>query len=333
MITRMQYRKIAQGQLEVSTVCLGCWAIVGDATWGPQDKTDAIETIRAAVDAGINFLDTAEGYGSGDSERLIAEALGPDRDKVIIGSKVSRGHLAPRELKTACERSLKNLGTDRIDLYYIHWPSRKVPFAETVRAMEELIAAGKIGYVAVSNFGREDLGEMLPLAVPAANQLSYSLLFRAIEFEILPACRAANVPVTCYSPLMQGLLTGKFGSADEVPEGRARMRHFSSSRPQARHGEAGAEAETFSAVGAIAELARQVNMDMAVMSLAWLLGRAGVASVVVGARTPQQILRNAAAGDLHLPGELASRMEQITEPLRRKLGANPDMWESKPRLR
>lgn len=86
-------------------------------------------------------------------------------------------------------------------------------------------------------------------------------------------------------------------------------------------------------MGAIAELARQVNIDMAVMSLAWLLGRAGVASVVVGARTPQQILRNAAAGDLNLPGELASRLEQITEPLRRKLGANPDMWESKPRLR
>ena len=312
----MKYRKIAQGQLEVSVVCMGCWAIVGDATWGPQEKSDAIDAIRAAVDAGITFFDTAEGYGSGYSERLIGEALGADRAKVVIGSKVSRGHLGAAALKAACEKSLKNLGTDTIDVYHIHWPSRKVPLAETVRAMEDLIAAGKIRHIAVSNFGREDLAEILPLAAPAANQLAYNLLFRAIEFEILPACRAANVPVTCYSPLMQG-----------------RMRHFSSSRPQARHGGPGFEQETFAAVGEIVELARRLSLDAATMSLAWLLGQEGVASVIVGARSREQVLLNAAAGDLALSAEVAEGLSEITEPLRQKLGKNPDMWQSDSRIR
>jgi len=329
----MQYRTIAQGNLEVSAVCLGCWALVGDATWGPQQKGDSIAAIRAALDAGITFLDTAEGYGSGYSERLIGEALGSDRDKVVIGSKVSSAHLAPEELKAACERSLRNLGTDVIDVYHIHWPSRTVPLEETVRAMEQLQAAGKIRHIAVSNFGRTDLSEILRLTVPAVNQLSYSLLWRAIEYDILPACRDANVSVSCYSPLMQGLLTGKFRSADEVPAGRARTRHFKDTRPGVRHGQPGAEEKTFATVRAIGEAARRAGMDMAAMSLAWLLAREGVATVVVGARSPEQVVKNAAAGDLKLPADLVSRLDEITKPLREKLGTNPDMWSSPSRIR
>ena len=329
----MKYRTLAQGRVEVSTVCLGCWAIVGDATWGPQDKAEAVGTIRTALDAGITFLDTDEGYGRGYSEQLICEALGRERDKVVIGSKVSGGHLAAGDVEAACEGSLKNLGTDYIDVYHIHWPSRRVPLAETVRALEDLIAAGKIRHIAVSNFGAQDLADILPLAVPAANQLPYNLLFRAVEFEILPACRAANVPATCYSPLMQGLLTGKFAGPDDVPPGRARTRHFSPDRPEARHGESGAEEETFAAVRGVAELARQAGLDMAAMSLAWLLGREGVASVVVGARNPEQLLRNAAAGDLELSAELTAALDQVTEPLRRKLGPNADMWRGESRIR
>ena len=329
----MQYRTIAQGRLKVSTVCLGCWALVGDATWGPQEEDQAIATIRAAVDAGVTFFDTAAGYGAGYSEQLLGRALGADRGRVVIGSKVSRSHLAEGELQRACEQSLRNLGTDYIDVYHVHWPSREVPLAETVGAMEKLVAAGKVRHVAVSNFGPGDLAEILPLVTPAVNQLAYSLLFRAVEFEILPACRAADVSVTCYSPLMQGLLTGKFASAEEVPPGRARTRHFSSSRPQARHGESGAEEETFGAVRAIAQIAREAGLDMAAMSLAWLLGREGVAGVIAGARSPEQVRRNAAAGDLELPGEVARRLDEITAPLKQRLGPNADMWESHSRIR
>ena len=328
----MEYRPIAGGQLKVSTVCLGCWALVGDATWGPQDKSDAIATIRAALDAGINFLDTAEGYGGGYSERLIGEALGADRDKVVLGSKVSRAHLAPADLTAACEGSLKNLGADRIDVYHIHWPSREVPVDETVRAMESLIDAGKIGHVAVSNFGPAGLDEIVPHAVPVVNQLPYSLLWRAIEYEILPACRSASVPATCYSPLMQGLLTGKFASASDVPEGRRRTRLFSSAQPQARHGQSGAEDETFTAVAAIVDLARRAGLDPGAMSLAWLLGQDGVVSVIAGARRPGQVRANAAAGDVSLPADVARRLTEITDPLKAKLGPNADMWQSVSRI-
>lgn len=329
----MQYRTIANGQLEVSTVCLGCWAIVGDATWGRQDAADALAAIRAAVEAGVSFFDTAEGYGSGYSEKLLREALGRDRERVVIASKVSQSHLSADALAAACERSLANLGTDYIDLYYIHWPSRSVPLEETVRAMESLVAAGKVRHIAVSNFGSADLADILPMAPPAADQLPYSLLWRAVEFEILGACRSAGVPVTCYSPLMQGLLTGKFSSPDEVPPGRARTRLFSPRRRQARHDEGGAEDEAFQAVAAIAEVARQAGLDMACMSLAWLLAQDGVAAVVVGARNADQARRNAAAGDLTLSADVSARLEEVTRPLREKMGANADMWQTESRFR
>ena len=328
----MQYRTIADGELKVSTICLGCWAIVGDATWGPQDKDDAIGAIRASLDAGVNFLDTAELYGFGASEQLLREALGANRDKVVIASKVSDEHLAAGDVAAACERSLANLGTDYIDLYYIHWPSRSIPLEETVRAIEDLIAAGKIRHIAVSNFGAADLADILPLAQPAANQLPYNLLFRAIEYDILPACQAADVPVTCYSPLMQGLLTGKFASADDVPVGRARSRLFHKTRPGARHYEEGAEAEVFAALAQIADLAGEAGLDMGAMALAWLLGRPGVASVVAGARNPDQASKNAAAGDLSLPDGLAQRLTDIAEPVKAVLGPNADMWQTDSRI-
>jgi len=329
----MQYRSIANGELQVSTICLGCWAIVGDATWGRQEKADAIAAIRASLDAGVNFFDTAEGYGAGYSEQLLGEALGADRQRAVIATKVARSHLAGDDLTEACERSLSNLGTDYIDIYYIHWPSRTVPVDQTVRAMEQLIAAGKVRHIAVSNFGPADLASILPHTRPVLNQLAYSLLFRAVEYEVLPACRRASVPVACYSPLMQGLLTGKFARPDDVPPGRARTRHFSKDRPEARHQEDGAEAETFQAVRAIAEVAREAGLEMGAMSLAWLLAQEPVASVVVGARSAEQARANAAAGDLTLSPELLGRLEEVTRPLREKLGPNPDMWQTDSRMR
>jgi aryl-alcohol dehydrogenase-like predicted oxidoreductase len=329
----MRYRRIADGQLEVSAVCLGCWAMAGDPVWGPQRRVDAIEAIQASLGAGINFFDTAEAYGQGDSERLLGEALAGRREQAVIATKVGAGHLDAAGLVAACERSLANLRTDWIDLYYIHWPSRTVPFQETVAAMERLLAAGKVRHLAVSNFGAADLGSLLPHLRPAADQLSYSLLFRAIEFAILPACRAAGVPVTCYSPLMQGLLTGKFAGPRDVPDERARTRHYASQRPNTRHGEAGAERETFAAIAAIRDLAAAAGLDMAAMSLAWLLKRDGVAGVIVGARNRRQALSNAAAAEINLPADLDQQLTEATEPLKRRLGPNPDLWQRDSRIR
>lgn len=318
--------------MEISTVCMGCWALVGDSTWGSQEKADSIDTVRAAIEAGINFFDTAELYGQGYSEQILGEALGAGRDKVVIASKFSRSAHAEHVI-AACEESLLNLRTDYIDLYHIHWPSRDVPFDETVRAMEDLKAAGKVRHLAVCNFGPGDLSEILDLMTPAVNQLPYNLLWRAIEFEILPASLAAGVPITCYSPIMQGLLTGKFRSADDVPAGRARTRLYSGDRPKAVHGQAGAEKETFTAIAEIADLADQNGLDMAAMALAWLIGRDGVVSVIAGARSPEQIRHNAAAGDLTLSDDVITRLDEITQPLKQKMGPNADMWKTPSRMR
>ena len=145
-------------------------------------------------------------------------------------------------------------------------------------------------------------------------------------------CADNEIGILCYSPLMQGLLTGKFDSADQVPEGRARTRHFSPERPQAKHGEANREEETFEAVGRVREIAEEIGEPMADVALAWLLHRRGVTSVLAGARHPGQARQNAQAGDLILPDDVMQRLTEATDPLKESLGPNPDMWLTNPRI-
>jgi aryl-alcohol dehydrogenase-like predicted oxidoreductase len=163
--------------------------------------------------------------------------------------------------------------------------------------------------------------------------LAYNLLFRAIEYGIQSACAEKGLSILCYSPLAQGLLTGKFASADEVPAGRARTRHFSKNRAGTRHGQEGCEAETFPAVERIRSLCRRINEPMDRVSLAWLLHQPGVASVLAGARNPAQIQKNAAAGDLELSADVLRELTEITDELKRALGPNPDMWQGESRIR
>ena len=329
----MQYRKLGSTDIEVSAVAFGCWAIIGGFNWGPQDEHDSIAALRAAFDAGVTFFDSAEGYGDGASERLVGKALADARDQVVIASKVSPNHYPPAGLRAACERSLANLGTDRIDLYQLHWPNRDIPIAETLGVLDELKAEGKIRAYGVSNFGPRDLAECLAAGGAVANdQLAYSLLFRAVEHEILPLCVRRGVSVLCYSPMMQGLLTGKFASPDAVAPDRARTRHFASTRPHARHTEAGAEAETFAAIAAVREIAREAGEPMANVALAWLLAQEGVAAVIAGGRNPEQARANARAGDLVLSDEVLQRLSAATQPLKRKLGPNADMWQTESRI-
>lgn len=307
---------------------MGCWALAGDATWGPQDEATSIATVHAALDAGINFFDTAESYSSGRSEEILGKALAGRRHEAIIASKMSASHLTPDKLKAACEGSLRRLGTDYLDVYYIHWPNPDVPIAATLGALEELKQEGKIRVAACSNFGKYDLSDLLEAGRVEANQLAYNLLFRAIEYEIQGLCAEHNIGITCYSPLAQGLLTGKFRSMDEVPEGRARTRHFASTRPGTRHGEQGAEAEVTEALARIRHICGQAGVEMSHAALAWLISREAVASVIVGARTPEQALENAKAGSLELPEDVLAQLTAATKELKEKLGPNADMWES-----
>lgn len=329
----MEYTTLGKTDIKVSAVAMGCWSIVGDETWGEQDEAESLATIKAALDAGVTFFDTAEMYGNGYSERLLGNVLSRHRKEVVIASKVSSSHLSAEELPRACERSLQRLKTDTIDLYQIHWPSRTTPLTETLEVLEKLKAQGKIRAVGVSNFAVQDLAELTALGHCETNQLPYSLLWRAVEYDIQRICVENEIGILCYSPLAQGLLTGKFRSADEVPAGRARTRHFSKDRPLTRHGEAGCEAETFSAIEKLRAICDRLGQSMANVALAWLLHQSGVTSVIAGARRPDQIKRNADAADLKLAPEIISELTQATEDVKQLLGPNPDMWQSESRMR
>ncbi|MBN1287834.1 MAG: aldo/keto reductase [Anaerolineae bacterium] len=312
---------------------MGTWAIADSFTWGKQDEDDARAAIEVALEVGINFFDTAEGYGAGRSEELLGEALAPHRREVVIASKVSQHNLNRAAVREACEASLRRLQTDYIDLYQIHWASRETPLAETWEALAELKAAGKIRAIGVSNFGLQDLTEALAAGPVTSNQVPYNLLWRAIEHTIQPKCVAHGVGILAYSPLMQSLLTGKFASADEVPETRARTRLFSTARPHTRHGEAGQEAAAFAAIDAVRNISREVGASMAEVALAWVAHQPGVASVLAGARNPAQVRQNSAAAGLTLAPDVIEALNRATDPLKQALGPNPDMWLSESRYR
>jgi len=328
----MQYRTLGTTGLNVSTVALGCWAITGDFTWGDQPESDSIATIHAALDAGVNLFDTAEVYGNGSSEVMLGKALGVRRADVIIASKVHETHLAYDQVVTACEQSLARLGTDWIDLYQVHWPKRDVPWQDTFAALNKLKEQGKIRHIGLSNFGLVDLADLPPEATRlgdiTSNQLIYNLLARAIEFEILPACADRDIGVLCYSPLAQGLLTGKFNSADEVPLTRARTRHFSKQRKHTRHGCDGCEAETFEAIDKLRTICDDLGQSMADVALAWVLHQRGITSVLAGGRTPQQVAQNIRAASLSLDQNTLKALSDATDTVKQALGPSPDLWES-----
>ena len=328
----MRYCRLDKTDLSVSVIAMGCWALAGDATWGPQEEAESIATVHAALDAGVNLFDTAEGYGGGDSESVLGRALIGRRHQAVIATKVSRANLSAQAVQQACEHSLRRLQTDYIDLYQIHWPSRSVPLWETLEALERLRQQGKVRAIGVCNFGLNDLSDLLGMGWVETNQLPYSLLWRAIEYGIQQKCEDEGLGILCYSTLAQGLLTGKFSSSGEVPEGRARIRLFSTDRPQARHGEPGCEDEVFAAIEQIRAICEEIDQPMANVALAWLLHQPGVTSAIAGARRPDQIQETAQAVNLALSPEVVGQLAKATEEVKRAIGPNPDMWQSTSRF-
>jgi len=324
----MPHRQLGNSALQVSTIAVGFWGIVGGDYWGTQEEKDTIDTVHAALDVGLNFFDTAEAYGDGYSEQMLGRALKNRREEAIIATKVSQHNLAPDDLRAACERSLHRLGTDYIDLYQLHWPNHEVPYEGTMGAMLELQREGKIRVIGVSNFGKQDMPDMLAHGRFESNQLPYSLLWRAIEFDIQPQCHDANIAILPYSPLNQALLTGRYKNADEMPPSRTRTRHFRGDRKDSRHGQAGCESEVFKTVEAIRQICADINQSMVHVALAWLLHKPGVTSVLAGARNRDQIHSNATAANLSLSPETIDRLDATTEELKQKFGTDPDMWQS-----
>lgn len=327
----MEKRTLSPSGLELSLLGLGCWSFGGQEGdyWGPHDDRDAAEVIASAFDHGITYFDTAEGYNEGRSEAALGRALGRRRADAIIGTKLSPQNAEPATLRQHCEDSLRRLGTDYIDVYMVHWPITDHPVADAFATLNDLRAAGKIRAIGVSNFGPQQLQEVLATGVPIeVNQLGYSLVNRAIEFEILPLCRQHGIGVAAYMPLMQGLLSGRWRTADEIPLTRRRTRHFSGERPGVRHGEPGAEAETFEAIAGIARLAEAQAMPTADLALAWVAAQPGVTTVIVGTRTADQLQDSLRGVSRSLSPETVAELDRLTQPVKAKLGTNADLWQS-----
>jgi aryl-alcohol dehydrogenase-like predicted oxidoreductase len=329
----MENYKLPHADFEISRLIFGCWAVVGGFNWGHQDKKDSLDAMREAFDKGISTFDTAEAYGNGASENLLAEALGDKRQDIIIASKVGPQDFLPENVIKACEKGLKNLKTDYIDLYQLHWPNPDIPLVDTLGALQKLKDDGKIRAYGVSNFGNKSLDTCKESGFTiSSNQMAYNLIFRAIEYSILPQCVNDNVPILCYSPIMQGLLTGKFATAAEVPDDRARTRHFTKERPQARHQDEGCEALTFQTLKEIKKFADDNDIAMGNLSLAWLLAQRGVAAPIVGGRNADQVKKNLKTMEVKLTPDMVNHLNEITLPLKEELGNNADLWESVSRV-
>jgi myo-inositol catabolism protein IolS len=324
----MRYTFLPGTELRVSVIAMGCWALAGDMTWGDQSEDDSVAGTRAALDAGINFFDTAPGYGDGLSERRLGKGLEGVRHRAVVATKIGPDAMHPAGVAASVERSLGCLGMDYVDLIQIHWPSREVPLADTWGALERLRDQGKVRAIGVSNFGPGDLAELLAVGSPTTNQVPYSLLARAIEYELAPACAKAGIGILCYSPLSWGLLADKYKSADEVPPGRARSRHFGPNRKLIRHTEPGCEAATFAALDRIRGVAERLELPMSELAVAWLLHQPVVSGVLTGIRNAAQAFANARAAEISLDAATLAELDAASADVKRALGSNPDLWQS-----
>lgn len=306
----MRTLELRHSGLVLSRIIAGGWQ-AGRDLWVGIDDRETVAAFEAALDAGITTFDTAEDYGAGHSERMLARALGHRRGEIVLATKVSWDHLRADQVVEACERSLRNLGTDVIDLYQIHWPagsfgSERVPLEETMEALVRLREAGKIRAIGVSNFDLPRLRQACALGPVDSLQPAYSLLWRHAERELVPFCRAHGVAVLAYSPLAQGLLTGKIGPDHAVQEGDNRRdnRLF---QPPLR-------ARAHAVVEAMRPLAAARGITLAQLALAWVAGQPDTAAIA-GARTSAQVRENALAGDLVLEPELRARLDALTPDL------------------
>ena len=267
------------------------------------DEPAARSVVAAALDAGITHFDTAEGYGGGHSEEMLGAALGAHRDEVVIATKVLRrseavpwrpGDLA-RRIEEGCDTSLRRLRTDRIDVYYEHHRDPEAPVEEALLALDRLVQQGKVRVAACSNYSAGDIHRAESAWTAAgwaplgAAQLHWNLLARQAEEDVVPAARAAGMGIVPYYPLASGLLTGKYQAGGPFPAGSRfdRLPRFSTV----------ATADNFAAVDRLAAIAETMGHSIGELAVAWLAAQPGVASVIVGATSPEQVRANAHAAE------------------------------------
>ena len=326
----MELRQLGKSDLKVTPVVFGAWAI-GGWFWGGTDDAEAVTAIRAAVDEGINTIDTAPMYGFGHSEEIVGKALKGIRDKVIVATKCglrwnrtdgdfhfvaqdeqNRSHqiykvLKPDSIIEECELSLKRLNVDVIDLYQCHWPDTTTPIADTMGALMKLKEQGKIRAVGVSNFTPAMMRECLNAAPLASDQPKYSLLAREIEADVLPFCRENNIGVIVYSPLAQGLLTGKVTMDRQFAPGDLRV-NTPWFQPQNRQ-------RVLDALGRIRPIADAHRATLGQVAINWVINTPGVTSAIVGARNAAQVRENVHAAEFRLSEEEQSFIRSTFESL------------------
>jgi len=328
----MKYVKLGKTNIDVSVIALGCWAFGGGGYWGNRENDEiSLRTIDTALDAGINFFDTAEVYGDGHSDRVLGRAMKNRRDKFVVATKVYLDKMRKPDLIVSCEESLKRMETDYIDLFYPHFASKEVTFEETFEAFELLKVQGKIRGIGLSNFGVKALtrlDEAGMLSKIELHQLPYSLLWRTIEYGIAQQTSAYDIGIICYSTLAQGLLSGLYDKIEDVPDNLKSTRHYNAKHINAGHGEEGCEEDVFEAVRNLKRICKEAGIGLAPASLAWLYTRPGVRCILSGPENPAQLLENIAVLEINLPAEVAGKMTAATEKVKEKLGENSDMWFS-----
>ncbi|QYO78581.1 aldo/keto reductase [Devosia salina] len=318
----MQYRKLGNSGAVVSHLCLGTM------TFGAEsDEATSNALMNAYVEAGGNFLDTADVYSAGTSEEIVGRWLKSRklRDLVIatkgrfpMGDGPNHIGLSRKHLVEALEASLKRLGVEQIDLYQMHAWDALTPIEETLRFLDDAVSAGKIAYYGFSNF----LGWQLTKAVwiakaqgfapPVTLQPQYNLLVRDIEHEIVPACQDAGMGLLPWSPLGGGWLSGKY-KRDQMPTGATRLGENPKRGMEAFEAR-NAKSRTWEIIGAVEDIAKAHGVSMAQVALAWTAAQPAVTSVILGARTSEQLLDNLGSADLTLTAEELHRLDTVSKP-------------------
>jgi len=319
----MRYRALGESPIEASVVGLGTWAM-GGWMWGGSDEAKSLRAIAAALDAGINLIDTAPAYGLGLAETLVGKAIAGRRDKVVLATKCGlvwhteqgtpfaahdgrqiRRHLGEESIRWELEQSLTRLGTDYVDLYQTHWQDPNTPIEETMQTLLDLKSEGKIRAIGVSNCSLDELQQYDLVGPVDCAQEKFSMIDRRLEAEYLPYCRASGVSLLAYSPLARGLLTGKV-SPERVFTGDDLRRadpRFSSERRR----------EALAALERLRPIASKYYLSIAQLVIAWTVARPGITHALVGAREEAQARENAAAGSVALAGEDLEALNQAVE--------------------
>ena len=320
----MEYRTLGRSGLKVSAITLGTMTfggVGGFAAIGSTDLDTARRQLDIALEAGVNLIDTADVYSDGVSEEMVGAVLAGRRDAALLTTKVrfpmgdgpNDEGLSRHHIIAGCEASPRRLGTDYLDLYQLHEWDGQTPLEETFSALEQLVTAGKVRYVGVSNFAAWQLMKAVGIAqrdhLPAvvSQQIHYTLQAREAEYELVPAAVDAGIGILVWSPLAGGLLSGKYRRGQEPPTGARDLAAWG--EPPVRDQEL-----LYDIVEVLVDVAAAKNVSPAEVALAWTLGRPGVTSVVIGARTDDQLRTNLRAADLVLSAQEVDRLEQTSRP-------------------